>query len=369
MTSQTSLSEDEISLSELMSKARAFGRLVWSERRIVLRVALLSGALGLFTAFGSGQEFTASTRLLPYRGGTGGATGLSGLAGLAGIRLSPGAGDQTIAVDLYPEVASGQDFRKIVAETPLQFRSLPKKVTAVEYFRDVYETPVTKIFASYTLGLPGRLIDLFRPEPTKGIESTAQFDTTTALTVYDPEYLGLVNTLAGRVTVSVEKKAPIITITGMMPDPYAAADLVRVTSDRLMERIVDVESRKAKEQFQFIDRQHQQAKSRFERAQRELAIFADRNRALMSATSKIDQERLQREYDLSFELYQQFSRELEQARIKMNQDIPVFTVLEPVIVPNYKSSPRRGRIILVSIALGLIGGVGLVAGRKVFSEA
>jgi uncharacterized protein involved in exopolysaccharide biosynthesis len=169
--------------------------------------------------------------------------------------------------------------------------------------------------------------------------------------------------------ISIDRKTSVITINGTMPDPYAAADLVRVTSSRLMEEIIKYESRKAGEQFMFVNQQYGQAKNRYERAQREIALFADQNRSLMSAVSRINQERLQREYDISFEMYQQFSRDLEQARMKMNQDTPVFTVLERVSVPNDRVSPRRVRILLFSVFLGTFAGVLVVWARQLLARA
>ena len=148
-----------------------------------------------------------------------------------------------------------------------------------------------------------------------------------------------------------------------MPDPYAAADLVRVTSNQLMERIIDYESRKAGEQFLYVQRLVGQARERYERSQRELALYNDRNRSLVTATSQIDRDRLQRDYQMAFDVYQEVSRELEQARIKMNQDTPVFTVLEQVAVPTERDSPRRSRITALSLVIGLLIGVGVIAFR------
>lgn len=361
------LYDDEISLADLILKARAVGRTVQGERRLMLRFLGAFGAVGLLLALGSGAEYSATTRILPYRsGGTGG--NLSGLAGLAGIRLPAGAGDITITADLYPEVAKSQDFRIAVAETPLTFSSLNQQASTVAYFRDLRSPPLTELLASYTIGLPGKLLNAVRPAPTARSLPLGAGDSTPPLASYDLEYLAYVRMLEKRLVITSDKKTSVITITGKMPDPYAAADLVRVTSNRLMERIIEYESRKAGEQFRFVNEQFTQAKARYERAQRALAAFTDRNRMLMSATSQIDRDRLQREYELAFEVYQQFSRELEQARIKMNQDTPVFTVLEQVTVPTERASPKRGLVMLASLLLGAMAGVGFIALRLLMTS-
>jgi uncharacterized protein involved in exopolysaccharide biosynthesis len=367
-TAQTDAINDEISLIEFAARVRAFGNLVWREKRTVLRYVVIAGLAGSFVAFGSEEEFTAKTRLIPYKMGAG-ASSLSGLAGLAGIRIPAGATEQIISADLYPEVAKSQDFRLEVAETPLVFSSVNRKATTVEYFRDLHKSSPSEIVLGYTLGLPRKLLSAVRSKSQSDQSNAAGSDTTSTLVLYNPEYLALVNVLNRRLTVSVEKKTSIVTITGIMPDSYAAADLVRVAAVRLTERIANYESRKAGQQFEFVEEQYNRVKARFERAQRELAAFADQNRVLTSATSKIRQERLQREHDLSFEVYQQLSRELEQARIKLNQEIPVFTTLERVVVPNQRSAPSRGRILLVSTFLGILVGIGTIVVRKLMIPA
>jgi uncharacterized protein involved in exopolysaccharide biosynthesis len=290
--------------------------------------------------------------------------GLSGLAGLAGIRLPAGASDQTITADLYPEVAKSLDFRISVAETPIEFSDLKQTATSVTYFRDLREIPLLENITKYSIGLPALLLTQLRSSSPRaesgqvGNQSGSQ-----TLLYYDHDYLKLVNHLEKRLSVSIDKKTSVITIAGEMPDPFAAADLVRVASDRLMERIIEYESRKAGEQFRFVNDQYQQSRKRYEQTQRALATFTDRNRALMSATSQIERDRLQREYDLAYEVFQQFSRELEQARIKMNQDTPVFTVLEQVIVPTKRSSPKRAKILFLASLVGVVLGVGRVAQR------
>lgn len=355
--------EEDITVAELAASATAFARAVWGERKKVVKLGCAAAVAGLFFAFGSGEEYTATARLLPYRTG---ASGISGLAGLAGLRLPPGSSDQTITADLYPEVANSQDFRISIAETKLTFTSIGKSATYVEFFRDLHPAPPVDELINYTINLSTKIISYLRPRSHESRpESSQRADASPRIQSYDQQYLELVNTLRKRLSVSIEKKTSIITITARMPDQYAAADLVRVTSDHLMKRIIDYETGKAGEQYRFANEQHQQAKSRFERAQRELASFADRNRALMSASSQIDRDRLQRDYDLAFEVYQQFSREVEQARIKMNQDTPVFTVIDKVMVPALRSSPKRTQILVIATLLGILAGVGQVAYQRI----
>lgn len=361
--------DEESSLADMVMKLRFAAPLVWAERRMLAKRIMLAGLVGALIAFGSPAEYSARMRLLPYRVGTGGAAGLSGLAGIAGIRLPTAASDQTITADLYPEVAKSLDFRIAVAETPLRFSVADQKVTLIEYFRDIRQPAVTELIASYSIGLPARIVSSLTSDEEEMKVGGEENVEEAPVRKFDESYLSLVGTLENRLSVSIDKKTGILLISATMPDPYAAADLVRVAADRLMRRIIEYESQKAGENFRFVNEQHQQAKGRYERAQQDLARFSDRNRALMSATAQVDRDRLQREYDIAFEVYQQFSRELEQARIKMNQETPVFTVLDQVTVPNFKTSPNRPRIVLSALFLGALVGIAQLGIREVRRSA
>lgn len=350
--------EPEISLVDLIAGARQLAQAAWTERTSLLLAVGVSLAIGLFVALGSGDEYKASLRLLPYRNAAGGAGSLSGLAGLAGIRLPAGAAEQTITADLYPEVATSQDFRIAVAESPLRFQTLNRSATTVEFFRDLRKAPATELLVRYTVGLPRVVRSRLLPATSGEPRVEPSLPGAQPIPSFDRAYLELVEELEERLTVAVDKRTAVITISATMPDAYAAADLVRVTSELLMQRVIEYESRKAGEQFQYTSEQHAQAKARHDRAQLQLAAFTDRNRVLMSATAQIERDRLQREYDVAFEVYQQLSRELEQAKLKMSQDTPVFTVLESVSVPTSRASPRRARIVVSAALLGFLFGVG-----------
>lgn len=355
--------DEEINLVELLERARAFARLAWRERLYVWRSLAVTVPLGLLVAFGGTPEFTASAKLLPYRPSGSSTSGLSGLAGLAGIRLSGGPSDPTITADLYPDVANTLDFRISVAETPIRFASLGRAISTTTYFRDVSRPSVVSFLKKYTIGLPGLISSSIRPaEKPMAIRDSAGGQA--PLAHYSRGYLKIVEGLEDRLAVSIDRKTTIITIEGTMPDAYASADLVKVASDRLMQRIIDYESRKAGEQLRFVQEEQRRSRERFQQAQRDLATFTDRNRGTLSATAQIETQRLQSEYDLSFDLYTQFSRDLEQSLVRQNQDTPVFTVLDQVVVPNSRSSPRRALDLLGSLFFGVLAGMSIIGWRE-----
>ena len=79
MTVHTDYDPDEIDLVKLVKKTRLFLREVWDNRRLVFKLTAVCTTIGLFLALGSAEEFTATTKLLPYRNGSSGASDCLGL--------------------------------------------------------------------------------------------------------------------------------------------------------------------------------------------------------------------------------------------------------------------------------------------------
>ena len=50
--------------------------------------------------------------------------------------------------------------------------------------------------------------------------------------------------------------------------------------------------------------------------------------------------------------------QLEQVKLQVAKDTPVFSFLKPVVVPTEKSAPKRSLIVIYWLFLGLVGSIG-----------
>ena len=62
-------------------------------------------------------------------------------------------------------------------------------------------------------------------------------------------------------------------------------------------------------------------------------------------------------------MYSELAKQLEQARIKVKEDTPVFSIVEEVTVPVERSKPHRSLILILWTLLGGILGVALVIAK------
>jgi len=58
---------------------------------------------------------------------------------------------------------------------------------------------------------------------------------------------------------------------------------------------------------------------------------------------------------------------VETQKSQVKEDTPVFTIVEPVSVPNLKSKPNRPMIVIIWLFLGFIAGIGIVFGEPLLT--
>ena len=334
---------DEIDLVELV-------KTYWSKRRFILKLTLVFLVFGLIVAFTSKVEYKASCKLLPESQDASGLPnlgGLGGLAGLAGVDLDVGASG-ALTPELYPELVKSVPFQLYLIEKPVLFEKFDSTISSYDYFNHFYEPPLSNILLEYTLGLPGKIKGLFVRE-SKKVANAQQH-----LLELSLEDWRLIEKYRKRMSVSVDKKTGVISVSVELPDRKASAQLAQLLVDKLQDDVTKYKIGKVQVNLGFIEERFQEKKKEYEIKQREVALFNDRNINVSSALARTELNRLENELSVAFEVYKGLASQLEQAKIKVKEETPVFTILEPVRVPEEKSKPRRSLIIGLATLSGLI---------------
>ncbi len=147
-------------------------------------------------------------------------------------------------------------------------------------------------------------------------------------------------------------------------DPKLAAQVAHKAQSLLQKYITEFKIKKAKAQLTFIEDRYAEKRKDFEKTQSNLAAFRDRNKNVTSAVARTEEERLQSDYKLAFEVYSQLAQQYEQAQIKVKEDTPVFSIVKPVTVPIQKSKPNRPLILFLWTLLGGVIGIGWIFGKQ-----
>lgn len=333
---------------------KVFDLIVKEKIRILVIVASFT-ALGIFYIVLSPKVFFASTSLLPEpkSGGAVNSSLLSQFSGIAGLGNLAGNTADAIRPDLYPAIASSTPFLKSLVNHKFWHPDYNDTITLLSY-ADKY-APIDRLglIKGYTIGLPGKILGALRatenltPTWGEGNSDHLFFRPTVS------EYLYL-KSISEQISVNLDKKSGIITIGIYSTDPYVTAVLTEFTKNFLIHFITDYGLEKRKNTVEYLTNQKAILEIEFLENQKRYADFRERNLNLTSARFQSMEENIRGTYELSKELYFSISGQLEQAKVKLNEEVPVFLDIEPVIVPPIKAKPQTALVLVFSFVLGIL---------------
>lgn len=264
-----------------------------------------------------------------------------------------------LTISLYPKLIESPDFLLSVITHEVEFQSLDQKISPYLFFDEYYEPPVIQkvieYIVDYTFKLPLVVIQrLFDSKNNKTDNSKAieiQDKLTNRFLNLTPEQQKAIVMMRNRITLN--RQSNLITFRVQMPDAKAAAELNEIIINQLQSEIIEYHIKKFRQNLEFIERQKEQSRERYESAQLELAQFNDRNVNITTSVARTKQEDLQNRRNITFNVYNNLAQELEQARTRVQEERPVFKVLEKPNLPTGVRG-RSNLIVILLVAFGIL---------------
>lgn len=323
---------------------------LWTKRMLFLKTCGTALVVGLIIAFSLPKEYTTTAKLAPEVNTNSKKMGdLGGLAAIAGVNLNSTAGADAISPELYPDVVKSLPFLLELLPVEVTNRERTLHTSLYDYLDKHQRAP----WWDYITEAPARgltaLKDLFSPkaQPAETIDPFY-------LTV---EQLRVINTLRKRISVFVDKKTMVITVNVRMQDPLISATLTRVILEKLQTYITGYRTQKAKQDLKFTEKIYTEARDAYYKAQQAYARFEDANKNIVSASYRTEQERLKNEMTLTFNVYKSLAQQYEQDKLKVQEQTPVYFLLDPATVPLRATSPNKVIILMAFLFLAFIGTV------------
>jgi uncharacterized protein involved in exopolysaccharide biosynthesis len=352
---QPHIEDDEIDLIALV-------KTFWKGRPILIKSILIFGIIGFIVAISSPKEYIAQTVMVPQVGeGQSKLGGLGGLAAMAGINISTGSTGSELSPTIYPQIVASIPFQLELMNTPLKFQELATPVTLFEYYTKESKPSSISSFMKYTIGLPGVVLGAIKGKaPVEDLLGTGAKQPLQL----SEDQRDVRKKLTQLVSLEVNAKEGYLTLSTKMFEAGPAAQLAQRAQELLQQYIIEFKVKKTKANLDFVQQRYDETEKKFEAAQQRLAQFRDRNKNMSSAIASTEGERLTSQFNLVYGVYSELAKQLEQAKIQVKQDTPVFTVIEPVSVPTERSKPNRPMILFIWIFLGGVVGTGVIFGRQ-----
>ena len=339
--------EQEIDLIELAQK-------VWAERKLVLKACGIAVLVALVVAFSIPKEYSTSVTLAPETASRGSGGTMGALAAMAGINLGSSSTSDALSPELYPDIVSSTPFLVDLFEVRVKDSEEKIDTTLYAYLDEYQRSPWWGSVISAPFKLIGWTVSLFKEKDAE--EENAPIDPS-RLT---PDADRIAKALSGRISVSVDKKTGVTTLSVTMQDPVISAQITDTVMHRLQNYITDYRTNKARHDLAFTERLYAEAQADYEQAQKKYAQFVDANQNIILRSYMAEQERLQNEMNLAYQVYTQVSQQLQMAKAKVQEITPVYTVVQPATVPLRAAKPNKMMILIGFVFLAGVGCVGWI---------
>lgn len=313
-----------------------------------LYIAAAAGlVLGILIALSTPKQYTVRITLSPEMGSS---KSGSGLASMAASFLGGSVGSDS------PDALNATLAPDIVASTPFLLELFDARVVSQDKQIDTtftaYLDEQKSSWMSYALGIPsmaiGGIKSLFSNEKqgkTEPIQNGA--------IELNEEEAAKLKILRQQITTEVDKKTSITTLTVTLQDPKVTATIADSVVSKLQQYITTYRTSKAKDDCQYLEKLYKERQQEYYDAQQRYARYVDANSNVVFQSTLAERERLQNDMNLAYQVYSQVAQQLQVARAKVQEEKPVFAVVEPAVVPLYPSGTSRKVILLGVVFLAV----------------
>ena len=333
--------EIEIDLMDLLRK-------VIGIRKKIYKAAGIGLIIGIIVAISIPKQYTVEVTLSPEMGNNKGG-GLSGLAAsFLGSGVSMGDGTDALNASLSADIVSSTPFLLELSNMKVPV-SGSEKISLSSYL-DEESSP----WWSYVIGFPGMVIggvkSLFTENEDEPISSDKVSRGAIELSKKETEKI---ESLKKKIVASVDKKTSMTSVTATFQDSKVAAVVADSVVKKLQEYIIDYRTSKFKEDCLYLGKLFKERQQEYYEAQKKYADYQDSHDNLILQSVRAEQERLQNDMNLAYQVYSQVAGQLQVARAKVQEEKPVFAVVEPAVVPLEPSGTSRKVYVLAFIFLSV----------------
>ena len=322
-------------------------------RKTIYKAAGIGLVIGIIVAISIPKQYTVGVTLSPEMGNTKG-SGLSGLAAsFLGSGVSMNEGTDALNASLSADIVSSTPF--LLELSTMKIPALKGGTMTLNVYLDEESSP----WWGYIIGVPGMVIggvkSLFTAEDKDSITSVRVNQGAIELSKKESKKIEL---LKKKITASVDKKTSMTTVSVTLQNPKVAAVVADSVVRKLQEYIIDYRTSKAKEDCLYLDKLFKERQQEYYDAQKKYAAYMDSHDNVILQSVRAEQERLQNDMSLAYQVYGQVANQLQVARAKVQEEKPVFAIVEPAVVPLSPSGTSKKIYVLVCMFLCAVSVIG-----------
>ena len=313
------IKDDEIDLVEILKK-------IYKSRKFILIISFSFALLGVAVALQSPIKFSSETIFITHNQESN-SSSLSGVASLVGINLgASNFGGEIIPSSMYPQVTQSPKFKRLLLNSNIDFDN---KINLKQYLIDYYKlnTENDKINS-----------DLYVSE-------------------LENDCFNIIDEI---ISVNVNQKDGFISLSATLPVAEYSTNLTINAKEILQEIIINNKIESANQNLIFSQQQLKEKKLIFDEIQAKLAYFSDSNLNSVNSFVINERDKLEAEFQIINAVVTELSKQVEQVKLQVSKDTPVFSTIKEAVIPIQRTSPKRTQLVIIFGFIGLVISTGFI---------
>ena len=320
------IKDDEIDLVEILKK-------IYKSRKFILIISFSFTLLGVAVAMLSPIKFSSETIFITQNQESN-SSSLSGVASLVGINLGVSNFGGEIPSSMYPQVTQSPKFKRLLLNSNIDFDN---KINLKQYLIDYYKlnTENDKINS-----------DLYVSE-------------------LENHCFEIIDEI---ISVNVNQKDGFITLSSTLPVAEYSAILTKKAKEILQEIIINNKIESANQNLIFSQQQLEEKKLIFDEIQAKLAYFSDSNLNSVNSFVINERDKLEAEFQIINAVVTELSKQVEQVKLQVSKDTPVFSTIKEAVIPNKRTSPKRAQLVIIYGFIGIVISTGFILTKDILFD-
>ena len=317
---------DEIDLIQIIKN-------LFESRKIIIYISFIFSLLGIVISLILPIKYNSTTVFIPQNQEAS-TSSLSGVASLVGINLGGRSFGSEIPPSMYPQIIGSVKFKRLLLDNIIDKKN---NLTLKDFIVEYYSIQEDSEQNFYELGM------------TKKEEICFEI-------------------LSNIINVNVNQKDGFVSIMAEMPIAEYSATTAKLSREILQNIIIENKIEAARQNLIFSESQLVEKRKEFDEIYSKLAVFSDSNLNSVNSFIINEKNKLESEFQIISAVVQEISKQVEQAKLQLKKNTPVFSTIQEAVVPLTRASPKRKQLVLIFGFLGFTFGVIYVLTKKTIKE-
>jgi uncharacterized protein involved in exopolysaccharide biosynthesis len=305
-------SNDEIDIIVLLKK-------LYFSRKLIIYITIIFSIIGIAFALLSPVKYNSTTVFITQNQDTG-SSSLTGVASLVGINLGSGSFGGEIPPTMYPQIIESVKFKRLLLKKILDKNN---SITLENFIKEYYKIQEDEEENISDLGI----------------------------TLNEEKCFKILSEI---LNVSVNQKDGFISIGCEMYNAEYSAKVAKFSRELLQNIIIENKIETARQNLIFSEGQLIEKKKEFDDIYSKLAFFSDSNLNSVNSFVLNEKNKLESEFQIISAVVEEISKQVEQAKLQLKKDTPVFSTIQEAVIPVKRSSPKRTQLVIIFTFVGFI---------------